>query len=207
MPSRNFEVLDDGGRSGWPTGLAAWRLLVEEGTRPDQAAAVAKLLDRVNDWLESDSKLGTGYRLERSRYRHVPTPIVEQLSKARSGKIIESILSSYAEGGMNADEPRIFLRDIGAKPAPAPEMSASGSREVVPVAVAISLPRIVGGFARAAGTASSPPAAGRPRRLAHRGGEVESQAADAGRDAQRIHGAAPASTHPGNRTKAAARRS
>ncbi len=136
MPSRNFEVLDDGGRSGWPSGLAAWRLLLEDDTRRDAAMSIEKLLSRVNAWLEEESRLATGYRLERALYRQVPTPIVEQLRHAKSSKAIEKIIKGNREI-MNADEPRIFLHDIARNLLLHPRDVGVGFSQLVPVVVAI----------------------------------------------------------------------
>ena len=137
MPSRNFEVADDGGRSGWPSGLAAWQLLAGGGKQGERDRGLDELLSRVNAWLEGESKLGTGYRLERTAYRQVPMPLVERMMHARSGKAIEGILRSYDAASIPAVEPRIYLRDIARDLLLHPRDVGVGFSQLVPVVAAL----------------------------------------------------------------------
>ena len=53
-------------KSRWARGLAAWDLL--HGPRGRE------LIDKVNFWLFDKERLNSGYRLERTDYRRIPSP-------------------------------------------------------------------------------------------------------------------------------------
>lgn len=72
IPPRGFEVSLTKSDSAWSDGMAGWETLV---TGSDD------LVERVSDWMQSPSKLGTGYAVVRKAYQEfdpnhpVPQPI------------------------------------------------------------------------------------------------------------------------------------
>lgn len=64
IPSRDYRPRRSPDESRWARGLAAWDVL--HNSRADG------LLEHVNDWLSSDLKLRTGYKLQRTEFKQVP---------------------------------------------------------------------------------------------------------------------------------------
>ncbi|WP_313569626.1 AAA family ATPase [Comamonas terrigena] len=72
IPPRGFEVSLTKSDSAWADGMAAWETLV---------TGSQDLVERVSDWMQSPTKLGTGYAVARKAYQEfdpnhsVPQPI------------------------------------------------------------------------------------------------------------------------------------
>lgn len=60
IPPRGFEVALTKSESAWSDGMAAWETLVTGGQ---------SLVGRVSDWMQSSTKLGTGYAVARKSYQ------------------------------------------------------------------------------------------------------------------------------------------
>lgn len=60
IPPRGFEVSLTKSESAWSDGMAAWETLVTGGQ---------SLVGRVSDWMQSSTKLGTGYAVARKSYQ------------------------------------------------------------------------------------------------------------------------------------------
>ena len=65
MPTARFQSRRSPDETRWATGLAAWDTLY---TQPTDS-----LLEKVNDWISSDDRLRTGYRLDRIQSKQVAT--------------------------------------------------------------------------------------------------------------------------------------
>ena len=65
IPSRGYRPRLSPDKSRWAQGLAAWDVLHTETSD--------ELLDRVNDWMASDLKLRTGYQLQKTTSKQVPS--------------------------------------------------------------------------------------------------------------------------------------
>ena len=66
IPARDYIPQFSPDESRWARGLAAWDLL--HGPRGRE------LIDKVNFWLFDKERLNSGYRLERTDYRRIPSP-------------------------------------------------------------------------------------------------------------------------------------
>lgn len=66
MPTRDYQPQFSPDESRWARGLAAWDLLHGLGG--------GALIERVNFWLFDKERLNSGYRLERTAYRRIPSP-------------------------------------------------------------------------------------------------------------------------------------
>ncbi len=64
IPSRGYRPRLSPDESRWAKGLAAWDVLHDQTT--------GHLLESVNDWLSSDLKLKTGYKLQQTVFKQVP---------------------------------------------------------------------------------------------------------------------------------------
>lgn len=64
IPSRGYRPRRSPDESRWARGLAAWDVLHNEND--------GGLVEAVNDWLSSELKLNTGYRLQRTDFKLVP---------------------------------------------------------------------------------------------------------------------------------------
>lgn len=64
IPTRGYRPRLSPDESRWAQGLAAWDVLHTQTSE--------QLLDRVNDWLSSELKLGTGYQLQNTIFKQVP---------------------------------------------------------------------------------------------------------------------------------------
>lgn len=60
IPPRGFEVSLTKSESAWSDGMAAWETLVTGGQ---------SLVERVSNWMQSSTKLGTGYAVARKSYQ------------------------------------------------------------------------------------------------------------------------------------------
>ena len=66
IPTRGFRPRLSPDESRWAHGLAAWDILYTEHD--------GELLEEVNSWLSAESRLNTGYSLERVSFKEVPVP-------------------------------------------------------------------------------------------------------------------------------------
>ncbi len=66
IPDRGYRPRLSADESRWAQGLAAWDLLY--------ANTDEKLLHNVNSWLSDETRLQTGYQLERTEIREIPVP-------------------------------------------------------------------------------------------------------------------------------------
>lgn len=127
IPRRSFRPRLSPDDSRWAQGLAAWDLLYTD--------ASGKLLERVNDWLAGDGKLGTGYRLEKFAFKEVPVPgrfhqIFERgLNAEDLGELQELFASLEARA-------EIALRDFHKGIIVAPSDVGVGISQMIPVIVA-----------------------------------------------------------------------
>ena len=72
IPGRHEEPPPPVGSSRWPSGIGAWDRL---------ATADNKLIDRINEWLEEEELLDTGYRLHRSIRRWLDDDVIRRLAE------------------------------------------------------------------------------------------------------------------------------
>jgi hypothetical protein len=66
IPARSYRPQVTPDEARWASGLAAWDLLYSDRG--------GELLGQVNRWLSQESRLGTGYQLERVEFKEVPVP-------------------------------------------------------------------------------------------------------------------------------------
>jgi predicted ATPase len=66
IPSRGYRPQVSPDEARWATGLAAWDLLYTDRR--------GGLIEEVNGWISDDSRLNTGYRLERVDFKEIPVP-------------------------------------------------------------------------------------------------------------------------------------
>ena len=126
IPPRNYRPQLTPDEARWTRGLAAWDLLY--GDRRGE------LIEEVNAWLSDESRLNTGYRLERVDFKEVPVP---------------SLFHQIFERGLNEDDigelqelygrlqtrTEIALRDFEKGNLVAPGDVGVGISQMVPVVV------------------------------------------------------------------------
>lgn len=127
IPRRSFQPRLSPDESRWAHGLAAWDLLYTDTT--------GKLIDRVNEWLAGQGKLGTDYRLEKSAFKEVTVPsrfhqLFERgLNEEDLGELQELYASLEARS-------EIALRDFERGIIVAPSDVGVGISQMIPVIVA-----------------------------------------------------------------------
>ena len=126
IPSRNYRPRLSPDDSRWAQGLAAWDLL-HTSTRDD-------LLGEVNDWLSSEERLRTGYRLEKIEYKEVPVPSAfhQLLQSGLEEDDLADLQELYASLKTRTE---IALRDVMRGIVVAPSDVGVGVSQMVPVVV------------------------------------------------------------------------
>ena len=103
IPGRNFLPRLSPDESRWGKGLAAWDLLY--------SGVDADLLEKVAEWISSEEKLRTGYSLEKSEFKQIPTdsPINQAFERGISEDDLDYIQDLYMS---LKTEINIRLRDL-----------------------------------------------------------------------------------------------
>lgn len=126
IPSRNYRPRLSPDESRWAQGLAAWDLL-HTSTKGD-------LLADVNNWLSSEERLRTGYRLEKIEYKEVPVP--SAFHQLLQGGLEEDDLADLQELYASLKtRTEIALRDVVRGIVVAPSDVGVGVSQMVPVVV------------------------------------------------------------------------
>lgn len=127
IPGRNYRPQLSPDESRWAQGLAAWDLL-----NNDQRG---NLVEDVNQWLSSEEKLNTGYRLEKVAFREVPVPSgfdrlfqrgLEEDDLAELEELYRALIVRV----------RLRLRDVSGGTVVSPSDVGVGISQMVPVVVA-----------------------------------------------------------------------
>jgi hypothetical protein len=127
IPARSYRPQVTPDEARWASGLAAWDLLyLDRG---------GDLMGEVNSWLSNESRLNTGYRLERVEYKEVPIPSVFHLKFERG--LNEDDIADLEElyAGLTV-RTEIGLRDFRKGILVAPGDVGVGISQMVPVVVA-----------------------------------------------------------------------
>lgn len=126
IPSRSYRPRLSPDESRWAQGLAAWDLL-HTTTKGD-------LLGEVNDWLSSEERLRTGYRLEKIEYKEVPVPSAfhQLLQNGLEEDDLADLQELYTSLKTRAE---ISLRDVVRGTVVAPSDVGVGVSQMVPVVV------------------------------------------------------------------------
>ncbi|HMQ02281.1 MAG TPA: AAA family ATPase, partial [Candidatus Doudnabacteria bacterium] len=146
IPPRNFI-----GRSTprpWTKGLAAWDILYWLGQnssgwwpRPVSRPLFKKtwgMIEIVNDWLASDQRLNTGYKVVIERYREVSSddPIFNFISGVNKPQDISELIKNYDRINRLPEKIRIQLEDKSCGLKLEPHEIGTGISQVLPVVVA-----------------------------------------------------------------------
>jgi hypothetical protein len=126
IPSRNYRPRLSPDENRWAQGLAAWDLL-HTSTKGD-------LLAEVNDWLSSEERLRTGYRLEKIEYKEVPVPSAfhQLLQGSPEEDDLADLQDLYSSLKTRTE---IALRDFARGVVVAPSDVGVGVSQMVPVVV------------------------------------------------------------------------
>lgn len=127
IPSRSYRPQVTPDEARWASGLAAWDLLYTDRK--------GDLMEEVNQWLSSESRLRTGHRLERIEFKEVPVPgVFHQLfDRGISEDDVGELQELYASLPSRTE---IGLRDFQKGVLVAPNDVGVGISQMVPVVVA-----------------------------------------------------------------------
>lgn len=126
IPPRDHQAPLTPDHSRWANGLAAWDLLYD---------AREWTVEKVNDWLSRDDRLGTGYSIQVKRFRELESDgfVVRSLRQDRYIDDIEQITKAIDE---IPEKKRIFIRDEATLFEVEPQDIAVGITQLVPIVVA-----------------------------------------------------------------------
>jgi AAA ATPase domain len=126
IPSRKYRPRLSPDESRWAQGLAAWDLLYTDPS--------GKLLDEVNAWLGGETRLRTGYRLEKFEFREVPVPsrFHQLFERGLSEDDLGELQDLYVTLGARSE---IALRDFEKGIIVAPGDVGVGISQMIPVIV------------------------------------------------------------------------
>jgi hypothetical protein len=125
LPPRHVEYPDRAGSSRWSSGLQAWHALAH---CPDE------FMEEVSRWLELEERLDTGYRIERSTFKHLPTGIAAIIADPEH---IDRVGSFAATIAALPDHTQVVLRDVNRNLQLQPQDVGVGLSQIVPVIVAL----------------------------------------------------------------------
>lgn len=126
IPIRGFRPKLSPDENRWANGLAAWDLLYNDHRE--------KLLDRVNEWLSSESHLNTGYRLEKTKFKEIAIP--SRFSQILDRGLNEDDLGELQELWENLESAsKIVLRDFEKGIVVYPSDVGVGISQMLPVVV------------------------------------------------------------------------
>jgi AAA ATPase-like protein len=127
IPSRSYRPQVTPDEARWASGLAAWDLLYSDRD--------GELMGEVNSWLSDETRLGTGYELERVEFKEVPVPSAFHLKFERG--LTEDDIADLEElyAALSA-RTEIALRDFRKGILVAPGDVGVGISQMVPVVVA-----------------------------------------------------------------------
>ena len=126
IPARGFRPRLSPDESRWAQGLAAWDLLYAEG--------MGDLIEVANDWLSSEDKLRTGYRVDRIAFREVPVP--SRMNNLFGRGLIEDDLGELQELYASlATRVEVVLRDFEKGILLAPSDVGVGISQMIPIVV------------------------------------------------------------------------
>jgi hypothetical protein len=127
IPSRSYRPQVTPDEARWASGLAAWDLLhLDRG---------GELMGEVNSWLSDESRLSTGYQLERVEFKEVPVPSAFHLIFER-GLDEDDIAELQELYATLKGRTEIALRDFRKGILVAPGDVGVGISQMVPVVVA-----------------------------------------------------------------------
>ena len=126
IPVRSFRPRQSPDESRWAQGLAAWDVLYTD--------AKDDLLASVNAWLGDEDKLGTGYRLEKVKFREIAIP--SRMSALFERGLTEDDIGELQElySGLESRS-EIALRDFTKGILVAPSDVGVGISQMIPVIV------------------------------------------------------------------------
>ncbi len=126
IPSRNYRPRLSPDESRWAQGLAAWDLLHTD--------IKGDLLGKVNDWLSSEERLRTGYRLEKVEFKEVPIPsgFHQLFQRGLEEDDLADLQELYASLKTRTE---VALRDVMRGIVVAPSDVGVGVSQMVPVVV------------------------------------------------------------------------
>jgi energy-coupling factor transporter ATP-binding protein EcfA2 len=126
IPSRAYRPQVSPDEARWAHGLASWDLLYADRS--------GGLIEEVNSWLSDESRLHTGYRLERVEFKEIPIPSLfhqtfeRGLNEDDIGELQEAYLSLQTRT-------EVALRDFSKGILVAPSDVGIGISQMVPVVV------------------------------------------------------------------------
>jgi AAA15 family ATPase/GTPase len=139
IPPRNFsgDLADQLSPWRWERGLAAWDKLYQIGQlrldHLEREKDADKVIKKINDWLSSDHRLNTGYKIYIERYREISSVLFKDFDEEKSQKDICALLKNI----LNEPEiTRIWLHDISRGINVKPHEIGTGISQVLPVVVA-----------------------------------------------------------------------
>ncbi|HHA2762980.1 TPA: AAA family ATPase [Stenotrophomonas maltophilia] len=126
IPSRHYRPRLSPDQNRWAQGLAAWDLLY--------TSKKGGLLGEVNEWISSDERLRTGYRLEKIEFKEVPVPSAfhQLLQNGPEEDDMADLQELYASLKTRTE---IALRDVVKGIVVAPSDVGVGVSQMVPVVV------------------------------------------------------------------------
>jgi hypothetical protein len=126
IPSRNYRPQASPDESRWAHGLAAWDLLYSNKS--------AELIQSANAWLADQTRLNTGYRLDRVEYREIeiPGPLALKFQQGLNEDDLLDLGQFYAELPTRQE---IVLRDERTGVVVGPNDVGVGLSQLIPVIV------------------------------------------------------------------------
>lgn len=125
IPGREFGHFRTSDPSRWANGLAAWDALYSQGE---------DLIRRTNDWLASDERLDSGYRVELEEFRRI-NENSRLMAAIRSGRSLDAYQEELDDIRMQKPEKRLYLLEEAKNIKVLPQDIGVGISQVLPVVV------------------------------------------------------------------------
>jgi hypothetical protein len=126
VPSRNYDAERSPDESRWAHGLAAWDVL---------SKAEPSFISRVNEWLEGEKHLNSGYRVELKRYKELDVESPLFLALRRGWALDEEMSLEEALESLPVRN-RLLIREIQKGVEVQPQDVGVGISQLLPVIVA-----------------------------------------------------------------------
>lgn len=130
VPKRKHDPVKSPDLSRWARGLAAWDILLSD---------TGTLVERTNDWLESDNKFNAKYRVESNHFKLIDMsgPLYQALTNEKNineDDFLSELFNQYLSEAPERKELKILSTDTGTRLEPAD--LGVGISQVIPVIVA-----------------------------------------------------------------------
>lgn len=126
VPERNYVEVKSPDPSRWSNGLAAWDALYNQGEA---------LIKDTNQWLTSDERLDSGYRLEMEIFRRI-NENGRLMAALRSGRSLDDYQEELNDILAQRPEKRLYLVEEAKNIKVMPQDIGVGISQVLPVVVA-----------------------------------------------------------------------